>query len=866
MSFCHPLRAAILVVSCAASLGSVSADDKYSPPASPRTTYNFNLDWRFQRAANADDTIIGFEAVDFDDAKWPSISTPHTFNDADSFRTIISHGGGDRGSFKGRGYYRKHFKLPESVKDGKVLLEFEGMRQAGEIFLNGKSIGLSENGVTAYGVDITKDAHFGDQENVLAVCVDNRTTYTEKATGTRYEWNTNDFNPSFGGLNRRVWLHVTGPIYQTLPVYDGLQTTGVYVYPTEISIADRTANIGVESQVHNASADRATVMLTTAVVDRDGKVCAKFDSEPLDMVSGEKSTIEASGPLTRARFWSVDDPYLYDVYTVLTVDDKIVDVNKITTGFRKTEFKGGVGTGGVYINDKFVWLCGFAQRASDEWAGLGQAYPDWMHDLNAQILRGCHGNYMRWMHVSPQRVDVEAYDRAGIVQVCPAGDKERDATGRQWEQRLEVMRDSMIFFRNSPSTLFWEAGNNGVTPEHMQQMVELRKQWDPHGGRIMGCRTLQGNNGADNEKNTQTAEYYGVMVGQDARTDQLKSPTDMFRAYSAERRDRAPLIETEDFRDEGARRFWDDFSPPYFGFKPGPQDTYHWNSETFAVAAARRYWDYCKNRISNTDPAHSKWSSYCSIYFFDSNADGRQQSSETCRVSGKVDAVRLPKEIYFTHRVMQSEKPDIHILAHWTYPADTKKTIYVISNTKPVELFLNGKSLGSVAEPEDGYIFAFRDIAFAPGTLSAVGGSGDATCKHELTTAGSPARIKLTPIVGPAGFQADGQDVVLFDVEVVDAEGRRCPTDDAQIDFTCEGPAIWRGGYNSGKTNSTNNLYVNTECGINRVAIRSTLTPGKITITARREGLESAKAEVESKPVKISDGLSTAEFARLPQR
>ena len=47
----------------------------------------------------------------------------------------------------------------------------------------------------------------------------------------------------------------------------------------------------------------------------------------------------------------------------------------------------------------------------------------------------------------------------------------------------------------------------------------------------------------------------------------------MFRGYSAQRRDRAPLIETEDFRDEGARRFWDDYSPPYFGFKKGPNDT-----------------------------------------------------------------------------------------------------------------------------------------------------------------------------------------------------------------------------------------------------------------------------------------------------
>src|SRR5262249_30756028 len=156
-------------------------------------------------------------------------------------------------------------------------------------------------------------------------------------------------------------------------------------------------------------------------------------------------------------------------------DGKVVDVQKTTTGFRKTEFKGGVGTGGVYINDKFVYLKGFAQRASDEWAGLGQAYPEWMHDLNAKLLRGCNGNYMRWMHISPQKVDSDACDRAGIIQVCPAGDKERLVTGRQWDQRAQVMRDSMIYFRNSPSILFWEAGNTIVTPEQMNQMVALRK-------------------------------------------------------------------------------------------------------------------------------------------------------------------------------------------------------------------------------------------------------------------------------------------------------------------------------------------------------------------------------------------------------
>src|ERR1017187_6912483 len=98
-------------------------------------------------------------------------------------------------------------------------------------------------------------------------------------------------------------------------------------------------------------------------------------------------------------------------------------------------------------------------------------------------------------------------------------------------------------------------------------MVDLRKQFDPNGGRVMGCRTLN-DAGA-----TPIGEYFGVMIGQDPRTDALRSRAGMFRANSVERRDKAPFIETEDFRDEAARRFWADYSPPHFGFKKGPNDT-----------------------------------------------------------------------------------------------------------------------------------------------------------------------------------------------------------------------------------------------------------------------------------------------------
>ena len=831
----------------------------FTPPVSPRQKFNLNIGWRFLR-----EDAGGAEASAFNDVRWSQVSLPHSFNDVDSFRSIISHGGGDRGTWKGISWYRKHFKLPAKMAGRKVFLEFEGMRQAGDIYVNGKAVGLCENGVTAYGVDISADVHFGAEENVLAVKVDNTAAYKERASQTGFEWNSNDFNPNHGGINRHVWLHVAGNIHQTLPLFYGLESQGTYIHASSFNIAARTADLTVECEVRNGSGDRATVALTALVVTRDGQVAAQFDADPVDMVDGEKSVVIATGGLKSARFWSVEDPYLYDVWTMLKVDGKVVDCDHTTTGFRKAEYKGGAGKGGVYLNDKFVYLKGFSQRSVDEWAALGAGYPDWLHDYQAQLIRACHGNHMRWMHVAPTKTDADSFARHGIVQVCPAGDKERDVVGRQWDQRMEVMRATIIYFRNNPSILFWEAGNTVISPEHMQAMAALKKQWDPEGGRVIGSRGDSDN--AKNTAETPYAEYYGVMIGQDPKTDALASPTDMFRAYSAERRDRAPIVETEDFRDEGARRYWDSYSPPYFGFKKGPNDTYEYTSESFALAGVKRYWDYWSNRISNTDPAHAKWSGYASIYFSDENADGRQDSSEVARVSGKVDAVRLPKEIYYAHRVIQSETPDLHILGHWTYPPDKNvvKTIYVIANTSSVELLLNGKSLGINSKPESEWIFSFPGVVFAAGSLKAVGSNaGKPVAQQELTTAGPAVAIRLTPMVGPRGLEADGQDVAMIDVEVVDAKGQRCPTDDARIDFTGAGPAVWRGGYNSGRTDSTNNVFVNTELGINRVFVRSTLTPGTITITAARPGLKGAQVQIASRPIVQTDGLMTTQPQRM---
>jgi beta-galactosidase len=104
----------------------------------------------------------------------------------------------------------------------------------------------------------------------------------------------------------------------------------------------------------------------------------------------------------------------------------------------------------------------------------------------------------------------------------------------------------------------------------------------------------------------------------------------------------------------------------------------------------------------------------------------------------------------------------------------------------------------------------------------------------------------MTLLTAPGGLRADGDDIALIDVEAIDANGERCPTFQQRADFETTGPAIWRGGYNSGKINSTNNTFLDLEAGINRVAVRATRTAGTITVRAKSAGLRDASVKIES--------------------
>jgi beta-galactosidase len=784
-----------------------------------RQSFSFDQGWLMKTG----DDVHASETV-FDDKAWEKVTLPHAFNETEAFASDIHE------QKTGITWYRKHFKLPAGARPAHVFVEFEGVRQAAEVWVNGVNIGLSENGVMAFGFDISRAMKPGD--NVIAVRVDNDWKYKERATGSAFQWSDKNFYANYGGINKSVSLHLTGGMYQTLPLYSSLGTTGEYVWGDGYDISGKSAMIHAESEVKNDSATDRTVTYGVVIRDLDGKVVASFDGGATTLKAGEATKLKAAQKVSGLNFWSWGYGYLYTVTTTLSEGGKVIDAVDTRTGFRSTKFADGK----VTLNGRVLLMKGYAQRTTNEWPGVGISVPPWLSDFGNNYMLEGNGNLVRWMHVTPSKQDAESADRLGLIQAMGAGDSEGDPQGRRFDQRVEVMRDAIIYNRNNPSILFYEGGNKGITEEHMAMLKAVRDQYDPNGGRAIGSREML---------DSKVAEYGGEML----YVNKSKGKPFWAMEYS---------------RDEAARAYQDDFTPPFHKDSPA----YNRNVETIAVENVKRWWDFYQYRPGTGERVSAGG---VNIGFTDSNSHFRGDNNY--RRSGEVDAMRTPKDSLWVHKVMwdgwvNSEGYHTFIIGHWNYTAGVSKEIYVASNGDSVELFRNGKSLGK-GEKSDGFLFTFKNVAFEPGELKAVASYSDGKTSEDVRkTAGAPAAIKLTPITGPRGFVADGMDVMLVDVEVVDAAGQRVPTAFDKINFKLDGAAVWKGGLAQeevgqnglgDKKTSTNYVLSQTlpvEGGVNRVLIRATNKAGKISLTATADGLKPATITAATKPVVVKDGLS----------
>ncbi len=907
--------------------------EAYTEPESPSVTYNMNLDWKFKETVDGmgksataawESVAAGgkqFYDVGYDDSSWETVSIPHGINGEDAFTSNTKDAGGGMGRL-GVFLYRKTFTVPTLPTDGKVFFELEGIRQAAFVWVNGEPVGYYEAGIAPMGFDITKFVKSGETA-LIAIANDCSATsgnskrfayetvpgdawassYTPNnfttsigdtngsgKIGTGYQWNVRSFNETQAGLVYDAYLHVTGGVYQTLPLYNNLKTTGNYIYADNFEDC-RTgkATINVDAEVRNESGAAGEYTLQVDVVDNKGNLAYTFESEKTNVAAAtdkgvvfetavegsvnpdkslsednvynqknidnpvgitkvntpEVTHIKASYAADGLRLWTDTDPYLYTVYTILKDSTgKVVDVQKKDTGFRKVSYDPQQG---VLINDKPVWLKGYAQRSTNEWAVIGVA-PDWLQDYDMALLKENNANFIRWMHVTPKPPEVRSSDRYGVIVVCPAGDKEGDAEGRAWSQRVEAMRDAMIYFRNSPSVLFYETGNSPVSAAHANEMAQLRNTIDPYGMRFIGARSTQLANQINYDGN-----YAGTMYGNYASNAKNAMTTNGKPG---------PIMETEYAREESPRRVWDDYSPPDYDYvnkalhgtsKMDGYDAHDQTQESITVSNIREYNGYYSNRVGQ---GQSLYSAEAMMVWSDSNMHGRNSASENCRTSGRVDPVRQTKEMFEGTRVAHSDTPAVHIVGHWSYPQESDdtynyfntrevdlgtdkngnriwyddytteklkrdpktKTVYVIGSkdVSKVELYrVDGDKetlIGTDDSADSTFIYQFDNIDVTQGDAviaKAYDVNGDeikeATDKKVRT--GDPVEIRLTPHTAVktddegktvSDWRADGSDIAYIDVEVVDKDGNVCVLNYDKINFEYSGNGTYLGGYNSG--------------------------------------------------------------------
>ena len=540
-----------------------------SVQAVERQRLNFNADWRLC----VGDVPEAVEAT-FDDSGWQQVTLPYAFNGHEAFRKDIVD------LTDTVCWYRKVFTTPLISPEGeeasprgglegvKYFIEFEGVRQGADFYLNGHHLGFSENGVMACGFDLTPYIKAG--ENVLAVRCDNSWTYRSRQHNSRYQWNDKNFNANYGGIPKNVWLHVTDKLYQTLPLYSNLGTTGTYIYATDFDIPNHKAVIHAESEVRNEDSKAHTFKLHVVVKDADGKEVARFNGANEVISSGESVVVKAAQEVEDLHFWSWGYGYLYTVETSLIENDRNFDTVVTRTGFRMTRF----GEGKIWLNDRVLMVHGYAQRTSNEWPGVGLSVPAWLSDYSNGLMVESGANLVRWMHVTPWKQDVESCDRVGLIQAMPAGDAEKDVEGSRWTQRTELMRDAIIYNRNNPSILFYESGNESISREHMLEMKAIRDTYDPHGGRAIGSREML---------DIDEAEYGGEML-------------------YINKSKKHPMWAMEYCRDEGLRKYWDEWSYPYHKegdgplYRGKPANDYNHNMDQMAVEMVRRWYDYWRER------------------------------------------------------------------------------------------------------------------------------------------------------------------------------------------------------------------------------------------------------------------------------
>ena len=788
----------------AAGLAGTCLADQAAAAASSREQLSLDEGWRFHLgdiptpALKTHDDFYynakaglarGAAAPAYNDADWRRLDLPHDWMVEQPFDAQAGVSVGYRA--RGIGWYRRQFKLDASDQGKYLELQFDGVATHCTVWFNGTLVARNWCGYTSFYTDITPLAQYGDATNTIVVRVD--------ATSPEGWWYEG------AGIYRHTWLVKRNPIH--------VITDGVYANP--VRKQNGTWTLPVEATLENSGSAPAKAQVAVTLLDPVGKEIA-HEKTAATVGALEQSVVKLSMAVSKPKLWSVDEPVLYQVRTVVSLDGKIADVVTNTCGFRTIRFDADKG---FFLNDQPLKIKGTCNH--QDAAGVGVAVPDSLWDFRIRRLKELGSNAYRCAHNPPAKEFLDACDRLGMLVM----DENRNFnTSPEYMRQLEwmVRRD-----RNHPSVILWSVFNEEpmqATPqgyEMVRRMASVVKQLD-----TTRPVTAAMNGGMNSPVNVSMAvDVVGFNYNQ-AKYDEFH-----------QKHPGKPMTSSEDTSSWMTRGVYFDNTnssqADSYDLVAAPWGATH--RQAWSAIAARPFiaggfvwtgFDY------RGEPQKFTWPSVSSVF-------------------GIMDTCGFPKAAYYMHQAAWiDDRPVLQIVPHWNWPGRERQPlkVMVLSNVEKVELFLNGKSLG--AKSVDRIMGGEWEVPYAPGKLEAVATrNGKEVARNAVETTGEPVALKLLP--DRNSLAGDGADAQTVTVCAVDAQGREVPTANLSVTFAISGPGeiIGHGNGDNCSHEAEKGNHRSLFNGLAQVVVQSKRAEsGTILLTAQADGLKSAEARITARP------------------
>jgi beta-galactosidase len=686
-----------------------------------------DADWRFHRGdVTASNEVI---SAGFDDQQWQLVQVPHDYVLDGTYADSKDHQVRNHGYLPYVvGWYRKHFIIPEADR-GKILrLDFDGVFRDSEVWLNGQYLGRHLSGYTPFSFDITKMAKLG-AENVLTVRVDPR-----EWEGWWYEG---------GGIYRHVYLTVLAPVH--------VAQYGTYVVskvPDGGQGADAEADVTIQTTVENQGQAPADCAVISEIVGPDGHALKTLRATDSVDADGQRDVTQQT-VIQHPQLWSPQTPHLYQLRTTILRDGRPVDFTTTTFGIRTIHYDA---ERGFFLNGKHVEIQGVANH--QDFAGVGIAVPDSLQTWRVEQLKqaGCNG--WRTAHNPPNEALLDACDRLGLMVMDEnrhLGDtylsKTSFGTG---DTNLSDLATMILRDRNHPSIIMWSLSN------------EEKFQGSPEGRAIFAAMKKLVHRYDDTRPITSAIVHNWPTNGA-ADLQDIIGVNYNDNKYDAIHRNYPdkPMFGSEDTNQKTTRGEYADNKAA------GMCSCYNLSVKGWLAVVERPF--MCGSFT---------WTGF--DYKGEPNPYGWPDVSNN---TGLMDSCGFPKDKYYYFKSCWSAKPMVHLMPDgWNWPGKERQNLRVIafSNAKQVELFLNGRSLGTQDMPHDSYVE--WEVAYQPGQLLAKGYTdGKTVATDEVETTGVPARIQLSP--DRTTLHADREDAVVVPVSILDAKGRVVPDSDNRVTF-----------------------------------------------------------------------------------